>query len=159
MGMTGKERRTIAGIAQVTKGLLGKTDKVTLGCTIHLNVTNPNKKTASMDRLFYSISLDSIQIAEGNNMTPFIVVGESTADLPLIINVDLKTIMQQHSRATVVNTLKNFLGMSDTPTLVTVNLRPVIRVAGQSLAIPKSIPLTFEYGGKKDEPTSDSNPQ
>lgn len=149
MDMTSKDRRSISGVTMMTRALLGKTDKVTMGCTIHLNVTNPNKQTASMDRLFYTVALDSIQIAEGSNAEAFIVAGESTADMALVVSVDVKTLMAQHSRATVINVLKNFLNMSDTPTLVTVNLRPVIRVAGVPMAIPKAIPLTFHYGGKK----------
>ncbi|MCQ2348219.1 MAG: hypothetical protein MJZ65_03415 [Paludibacteraceae bacterium] len=149
MDMTGKDRRSISGVTMITRALLGKTDKVTMGCTIHLKVTNPNKQTASMDRLFYSVALDSIQIAEGSNAEAFIVAGESTADMAIVLSVDIKTLMAQHSRATVINVLKNFLNMSDTPTLITVNLRPVIRIAGVSMAIPKAIPLTFHYGGKK----------
>ncbi len=56
MDMTSKDRRSISGITMMTRALLGKTDKITMGCTIHLNVTNPNKQTASMDRLFYSVA-------------------------------------------------------------------------------------------------------
>ncbi|MCQ2342328.1 MAG: hypothetical protein MJZ75_02380 [Paludibacteraceae bacterium] len=151
MDMVGKERRSIAGIAQMTRAIMGKTDKVTLGCTIHLKVNNPNKQTASMDRLFYTVALDSIMIAEGCNTEAFIVAGESSADMPLKLSVDIKTLLSNHSRSTVINMLKNFLNMSDTPSIVTVNLKPVIRVAGVSMAIPKSIPLTFEYGGKRNK--------
>ncbi len=155
MDMTGKERRSIAGIAQITRALAGKTDKITMGCTIHLNVVNPNKETASMDRVFYTVALDSIDIAEGSNSEAFIVAGGSSADMPIKLSVDVKTLMHEHSRATITNMVKNFLGMSETPTRVTVKLKPVIRVGGVALAIPKAIPLTFEYGGKKDTGEAD----
>lgn len=151
MDMTASERRSIAGITQITRALFGKTDQVTMGCTIHLTVKNPNKQTASMDRLFYTIALDSIQIAEGSNNEAFIVAGESRADMPITLSVDIKSLTKEHSRATVINMLKNFLGLSETPTQVTVKLKPVIRMGSVAMAIPKAIPLTFQYGGKKGE--------
>jgi len=151
MDMTSKERKSIAGVTMMTRALLGKTDKVTMGCTIHIRVHNPNNQTASVDRLFYTVALDSIQIAEGNNIDPFVVAGQSTAIMPIRLSVDVKELMKEHSKGTMVNILKNFLNMSDTPTLVTLTLKPLIHVAGASVALTKPIPITFEYGGKKKE--------
>jgi len=151
MDMTAKDRKSIAGVTMMTRALLGKTDKVTMGCTIHIRVHNPNKQTASVDRLFYTVALDSIQIAEGSNMDAFIVAGQSTADMPIQLSVDVKELMKEHSKSTMVKTVKNFLNMSDTPTLVTVTLKPLIRVAGTAVALTKPIPISFEYGGKKEE--------
>jgi len=151
MDMTSKERRSIAGVTMMTRALLGKTDQVRMGCTIHLRVHNPNKQTASVDKLFYNVTLDSITIAEGSMQDAFIVAGESTADMPIILSVDVKKLMQEHSKATMTNIVKNFLNMSDTPTHVTVTLKPLIRVGGTAVAMTKPIPISFEYGGKKEE--------
>lgn len=151
LNMTQKELVSIGGVVRTTQALAGKTDKVPLSFTIHMQVHNPNKGTASMDRLFYTVSLDSIQIAEGNSSDNFTVAGGFTVDLPLRLHLDLKTLLQKESSASVKNVLMNFLGMSDTPSLVTLNLRPVIRIAGSSLGIPKGIPVSFYYGAKSQD--------
>jgi len=151
MDMNSKERKSIAGVTMMTRALLGKTDQVRMGCTIHLRVHNPNKQTASVDKLFYTVALDSIEIAEGSLQDAFIVAGESTADMPIILSVDVKKLMQEHSKATMSNVVKNFLNMSDIPTHVTVTLKPLIRVGGTAVAMTKPIPISFEYGGKKGE--------
>jgi len=147
MDMTAKDRKSIAGVTMMTRALLGKTDKITLGGTIHIKVHNPNKQTASVDKLFYTVALDSIQIAEGSSTDAFIVAGNSTADMPIQLSVDIKELMKEHSKATMINVVKNFLNMSDTPTQITVTLRPLIHVAGVSAALTKPIPITFEYRG------------
>lgn len=150
MDMTAKDRKSIAGVTMMTRALLGKTDQIRMGATIHLRVHNPNKHTASVDKLFYSVALDSINIAEGSLTEAFIVAGESTSDMPIILSVDIKELMKEHSKATMVNVVKNFLNMSDTPSHITVTLKPLIRVGSSTVAITKPIPIEFDYGGGKE---------
>jgi len=150
MDMTAKDRKSIAGVTMMTRALLGKTDQIRIGATIHLRVHNPNKHTASVDKLFYSVALDSITIAEGSLTEAFIVAGESISDMPIILSVDIKELMKEHSKATMVNVVKNFLNMSDTPSHVTVTLKPLIRVGSTAVAITKPILISFDYGGVKE---------
>jgi len=154
MGMTKREIVSPMGIVQVTKALRGKTDQVPLGFTVHLKVTNPNDGIAAMDRLYYTISLDSVQIADGNSASDFVVAGHGSADLPLVINVDLKQLLSSDAKPTVQKLVKQFLGMQSEPTKVTILLRPIIRVAGVAMGVPKAIPLVFMYGGNDTDPTT-----
>ena len=154
LNMDKRDLVSITGIARITSALAGRSEKVPLSFTVHMKVSNPNKGTASMDRLFYTVSLDSIEIAEGSNTESFTVAGGCSADLPLRLHLDLKALLQRNSSPTVRNVIKNFLGLSDTPSLVTINLRPVIRVAGTSMGVPRSIPISFYYGGKQGEVAS-----
>jgi hypothetical protein len=39
----------------------------------------------------------------------------------------------------------NMINRGDSPSKITVNLRPVIRVGGAAMSVPNNIPLTFEY--------------
>lgn len=151
MNMSAKDRTNLLGTTQIARALVGKADNLPLGCTIHVNVSNPNKQTASMERVFYSIDIDSIQVAEGSTTDKFIILGESTTDLPIQIVVNLKTLIQEHSQATIANLLKNFLGISDTPSHITVKLRPVIEIAGHPTTLAAPIPLSFDFGGNKEE--------
>lgn len=154
LDMNRNERLSVVGIARVTQALLGKTEQVRLGCTIHIRVANPNKSAASVDRVFYTISLDSIQVAEGSTKEPFIVAGQSNSDLALKISVDLKQLLQSKMRNALGRAVKNFLGMSDTPSIVGITLKPIVRVGGTAISIPAPIQIRCQYGGKEQTNTA-----
>lgn len=145
--MEQRELLSFAGAARVLNYIKSPDQDATLGFTVHLKVTNPNKGTASMERLFYTVSLDSVEVGEGCSTEPFEVLGETSADLPLKLDVNMTQLLKKENRPVLTNTLKNVIHKSKVPTMITVNLRPVIRVAGIPLGVPKAIPLTFPYGG------------
>lgn len=148
MDKPANELLSVSGIALVTKALLGKTETVPLGFTVHIDVENPNKTTAGLERLAYIVSLDDFQIASGNTEQSLIVVGQGKADLPLRLVVDLKTALQGEQRQVLTKTLKNFLGMTADPVEVTVQLRPIVRFGTGVINSPKYIPIHFTYSGK-----------
>lgn len=151
MGMNRSELISFAGIAKVYKFIKEPSSDVMMGLTVHLKVTNPNKGTAAMERLFYTVALDSVEVGEGCSTEPFEVLGGTSADLPLKLNVSMNKLLSTDNRPIVMNLAKNAIGRSKVPTKITVNLRPVIRVAGIALGVPKAIPLTFDYGGEEEK--------
>lgn len=153
--MEQRELLSFAGIAKVTKFIAAPEEDATLGFTIHLKVTNPNKGTASMERLFYTVAIDGVEMGDGCMEQPFEVLGGTSADLPLKLNVNLNRLLAKENRPVLTNTLKNLIGKSKEPTMITVNLRPIIRVAGVPLGVPKAIPLTFPYGGEQKDGSSE----
>jgi len=157
MGMTSSELVSFSGMAKVYRFIKDPSSDVMLGFTLHLKVTNPNKGTAAMERLFYTVALDSIEVGEGMSTEPFEVLGNASADLPLKLNVSLNKLLAKENRPIVMNLAKNAIGKSKTPTKITVNLRPVIRVAGVALGVPKAIPVSFDYGGE-EQPAEESVP-
>ena len=149
MDMKPAEMATFTGAAKLAMGLLGN-QPAPLGFTIHLKVTNPNEGIAAMESLYYKVSLDSVEVAEGSSMEPFMVVGNGgEADLPLKINTDMKTLLQSDKRATVTKVIRNLVGVSNEPTDVTVYLKPTIRVGNGMLTSPVFFPVKFVYSGKK----------
>lgn len=149
LNMQQKDIISVSGIAKTTMALLGKSSEVPLGFTAHMKVNNPNKKIASVDRIYYVVRLDTIQVASGCTTEPLIVPGETTVDLPLRFVFDLKTMLNSGAYPTLGNMVKNFVGIGDTPTDVTIQLKPVIRVGTVAMGIPKPIELHFPYGGKQ----------
>ena len=148
MDMKPTDLASFAGAAKLTMGLLGN-QPAPLGFTIHLRVTNPNETTAAMESLYYKVSLDSVEVAEGNSLEPFMVVGGGEADLPLKIRTDVKTLLQSDKRATMTKVIRNLVGVSNEPTDVTLLLKPTIRVGNGQLTSPVFIPVKFVYSGKK----------
>lgn len=148
MDMKTQEMATFSGAAKLAMGLLGN-QPAPLGFTIHLKVTNPNETTAAMESLYYKVILDSVEVAEGSSMEPFMVVGGGEADLPLKINTDMKNLLQSDKRATVTKVIRNMVGVSSEPTDVTVMLKPTLRVGNGLLTSPVYFPVKFVYSGKK----------
>lgn len=139
------------GISAVTKALLGKTETVPWGMTVHINVTNPNNGTAALERLYYKVSLDSVQIADGQTEQSLVVVSGQTVDLPLKLSVDLKNALQSDKRAVLGKALKNVVGIGKEPTEIRVDLKPIFRFGSGLVASPAFIPVTFQYPDKKSE--------
>jgi len=150
MGLTVHDMATISGSAKIAKALLGKTDNVPLGFTVHLDANNPNKKTAAIEKLFYTVDIDSIRIADGNTETSIIMPPGTTTEVPIYVSVNLKELLSSNAKPTVKKIIKQFIGLEDQPTLVTVSLKPVIRVGDHLLSL-KTIPVHFQYGGQKKD--------
>ena len=148
MGMERQELGTFGGAAKMAKGLLGK-EAAPLGFTIHLNVDNPNQVTASVDSLYYIVSLDSVEVAEGSMPENFRVEPGERADLPLPLVVDVRNIMQSDKRSVMTKAIKNMVGIGSEPVNVLVRIKPTIHVGKAPLTSPVFIPVSFEYTGKK----------
>lgn len=147
-GLSHNEMLTFGGIATITKALLSKTEPLMLGMKVHVNVENPNQTTAALNQLYYKVALDNVEIAEGNTTEPFSVPGGTTAVLPLQISTDLRTTLTGDKKTVVTKAIKNMAGIDADPSLVTVQIRPSIRIGSGSITSPTFIPISFEYSGK-----------
>jgi len=146
LGMTRSELMSLQGIARVTRFVGNPTEEVKVGFTLHLKVSNPNKGIASMERLYYTVCLDdSLQVAEGAVPENFTVLGGTSANLALPLSFSMNQLFFGQAKASFRKLALNMINRSDSPSRITVNLRPVIRVGGAAMSVPKSIPLTFEY--------------
>lgn len=124
-------------------------DFTQLTMTVHVKVENPNKHTASLEQLIYKVSLDSVEIGGGTSTQPLMVPGGEVGELPLQLNINLKNVLSGEYRAALMKTLRNMMGWSSEPTLITISLRPSIRFGNSTITSPKYIPISFEYTGKK----------
>ena len=156
MDMTTKEMATFGGAAKLAMGLLGN-QPAPLGFTIHLKVQNPNETTAAVERMYYKVNLDSVEVAEGTTVEPFMVEGGGEANLPLKINTDMKTLLQSDKRATVTKFIRSMVGVSNEPTDIKLQLKPTIRVGNAEVTSPVFIPVKFVYSGKKGSTPSVTN--
>lgn len=146
-GMDLSKGLSLAYIPQITSVLTGKASSVPLNLTLNLNVANPNPSAALLNGLQYILSIDDVQFTTGTlNQSLNIPAGGSQA-LPLQIGVDLATLLTGDSKDAVQNIAKNFLGMSDKKSNVTLQLKPSFMIGGQAIASPVYIPVSFSFGG------------
>ena len=128
--------------------LSGNVSSIPLFFTINMDVNNPNAGTAAFQSLLYIISIDDVKFTTGNVNQAFRVESGETKLLPVEIGVDLIELMKNNSRSAIENIVKNFVGLSDTASKVSIQLKPSFKVGEQTFASPVYIPVNFTFGGK-----------
>jgi LEA14-like dessication related protein len=136
-------------IPKIISILTGNVSSIPLDFTLNMDVKNPNNGIAAFQSLQYIISIDNIQFTTGNFDRPFSVNAGETKKLPMNISLDLAQLMKSHSRSTIENIVKNFIGIGNEPSKVTVQLKPSFKVEDQLFSSPLYIPVSFSFGGKK----------
>ena len=136
-------------IPKVLSILSGNISSIPLNFTLNLDVKNPNAGTAAFQALQYIISLDDVQFTTGIFRQPFSVGAGETKQLPMTIGVDIAELLKGESKSAVQNVVKNFIGIGDQATKVTLQLKPSFQVGDQMFASPVFIPVNFSFGGKK----------
>jgi LEA14-like dessication related protein len=129
--------------------LEGKASSIPLNFTLNLDVKNPNAGTAAFQALQYIVAIDDVNITNGNFNKAFSVDGGATKLLPMELGVDIAQLMKNNSKDAVLNIVKNFIGIGDNPSKVTVQLKPSFKVGEQSFTSPVFIPVSFNFGGAK----------
>jgi LEA14-like dessication related protein len=129
--------------------LNGNASSIPLNFTLNIDVKNPNSGAAAFQTMGYIISIDDIQFTTGSLNQAFHVDAGQSKTLPMNIGFDVAELIKNNSRTAVVNVLKNFLGLSDQASSVTVQLKPAFKVGEQTFTSPVYIPVGFTFGGKK----------
>lgn len=127
----------------------GKASSIPLDFTLNLDVKNPNNGTAAFQALKYIISIDDIEVTNGNFNQAFSVGAGESKVLPMNIGLDIAKLMQNNSRSSIQTIFLNFLGLGDKASEVTVQLKPSFKVGEQTFTSPVYIPVSFSFGGKK----------
>jgi LEA14-like dessication related protein len=114
--------------------------------TLNLEVKNPSNQVASLSGLQYILEIDNIQMTEGMLSQSLHVSGHGSTILPVYMSFDLKTALSGKSADVVKNLAFNFIGSGDTPSTVTIRLKPSMNIGGQKIVSPVFIPVSFTYG-------------
>ncbi|MDR2950054.1 MAG: LEA type 2 family protein [Prevotella sp.] len=138
---------SVTSIPKITSILSGTASSIPLNFNLNLDVKNPNQSAAMLNGLQYIISIDDIQFTTGSvNQALNIGAGQSQI-LPLSIGVDLATLMKSNSKDAVVDIAKNFIGIGNKKSNVSVQLKPTFMVGNVPITSPVYIPVSFSFGG------------
>jgi len=136
-------------IIQLTSLLTGSRSTIPLDFTLNLDVTNPNQSAALLNGMDYVLNIDGVQFTTGSlNQTLNIGAGEKQL-LPLTIGFDIARLLKGDSKDAVENIVKNFIGIGDKKSTVSLNLRPSFMIGSQTFHSPIYIPVQFSFGGTK----------
>ena len=139
----------LTGVPALLAILTGNAASIPLDFTVNLDVTNPNQSAALFNNLQYVLKIDNVQFASGSTPQSLNVASGSTQVLPLNFSIDLASLMKQESKNAVQNIVKNFIGISDQKSKVSLNIKPSFTVAGRNVPSPSYIPIEFSFGGSK----------
>ncbi len=129
--------------------LSGSATNLPLDMTLNLNVNNPNSTAAALQGLQYILSIDNIQFTTGTVNQALNIPAGGTQVLPLQIGVDLATLLTSDTKEAVIGIAKNFIGLGDKTSNVTLQLKPTFSVGGVPITSPVYIPVNFSFGGMK----------
>ena len=141
---------SILQVPQILAILNGSTSSIPLNFTLNLDVHNPNPSQAAFQAMQYIIQIDDVEFTNGQLNQPFNVEAGQTQQLPIRIGVDIVTLISNNSQSAILNIVKNFIGLGNEKSNVTVQLKPTFNVGGSRITSPVFIPVSFSFGGKSD---------
>ena len=139
---------TATNILKLTNILTGNASSIPLNFTVNMNVKNPNQSSALLSGLQYNLKIDGINFTNGTLNQSINIPSGTTQTLPLTIGVDVATLMKNNTGNSVLNIVKNFIGIGSEKSNVTLELKPAFNVGGQTIMSPIAIPVNFSFGGK-----------
>jgi LEA14-like dessication related protein len=139
---------SVLQIPQLLTLLSGSASSIPLAFTLNLDVHNPNATQAAFQSLQYIIHIDDVEFTTGRLNQPFSVDAGATQPLPIQIGVDIVTLISNNSQSAILNIVKNFIGIGNDKSNVTVNLKPTFNVGNSMITSPVFIPVSFTFGGK-----------
>lgn len=140
---------SVVNTAKALSILNGSASSIPLDFTLNIEVHNPNTSHAAFQALQYIIRIDDIEFTTGNIAQAFSVASGETKQLPIHIGIDLATLASNHSKTTIGNIVKNFIGIGDEKSNVALLLKPTYHVGGSTITSPVYIPVGFTFGGRK----------
>lgn len=118
-----------------------------LNLTLNIEVKNPNKQTAAMNRMLWILYIDDVEMVQGALDQRVAIGPESTNRLPLRISFNLKQVLQKEKREKVVNFGMNLAGAGNRPSRIGLKVKPSIMVGKKAINYPGFIRVGTEFGG------------
>lgn len=140
---------SLTNMTQATNLLTGRSNSIPLNFTLNLDVSNPNQSAAFLNGIDYVLSIDNVQFTTGSLSQSLNIPAGGKNVLPLTIGFDLATLLKGESKDAVQSITKNFIGIGDKKSSVTLQIRPTFMIGNYPIQSPAYIPVSFSFGGPK----------
>ncbi len=138
---------SVVNAVKLTALLNSSASSIPLNFTLNMDIYNPNPSDAAFQGMQYMIRIDDVDFTTGHISEPFRVESGKTEQLPVHIGVDLAKLIAENSKQTIVNMAKNFIGIGNRRSEVTIQLKPTFNIGGSIIESPVYIPVSFTFGG------------
>jgi len=125
-----------------------KQDSLPVKMVLDVEVRNPNRQTAALNRAEYIAYLDGNEIFSGSTTSSIKIPGNKVATLPLNVQFDILKLMEGKTQDTILNLLFNLAGGSGVPSTLTLKLKPSVSVGRSTIPYPGYLEVTTQYGAK-----------
>lgn len=148
-GMDLQSGLSAANVLKLTSILTGNTQSIPVNFKLNLDVDNQNTSAALLHGLQYILSIDDVQFTTGSLDQSISIPGGSKQVLPIVMGFDIGTLLAGGSKDAVVNIVKNFAGLNDQKSNISLQIKPTFMIGNYPVTSPVYIPVNFSFGGKK----------
>ncbi|MBU0487614.1 MAG: hypothetical protein KKA07_04020 [Bacteroidetes bacterium] len=114
--------------------------------TLNVEVRNPNKQAAAMNKLDWILQIDSKEMLNGTvNQRTDVAPNGGTATLPMKMSVDLKKVVADGQAKDIAGYAFNLSDQTNKPTRVTLKAKPSIMVAGVAMKYPGYFTVSNDF--------------
>lgn len=135
-------------IPKIIALLSGPKSSMPLDFTVNLDVKNPNASAAAFVGIDYILSIDNVKFTQGKIDHSMNIAPGGSQGLPITIGFDLATLLQGESKAATENIVKNFVGIGDKKSNVSIQIKPTFMMGNVPVTSPFYIPVNFAFGGE-----------
>jgi LEA14-like dessication related protein len=130
--------------ARIMAGLAGTS--LPLSMTVNLEGRNPNAKPAGVSGVEWILLIDDVHMTSGFLNEPFVIPAGGTTVIPVLVALDLKTVLSGKPAEALIKFSMNMAGMGTSPSRLKIKMKPTISVGGSHLKYPGYITITTSYG-------------
>ncbi len=128
--------------------ILGNLLRETLpfGITANVEVKNPGATTAAVHSIQWIAFIDDVQVAQGAVKDRMEVApGGGISMIPIRIQTDLFNYMEGDNPQTMLNFALNLMDAGNQPTRLSMKIKPIVIIGGQSVNYPGYFTITKEF--------------
>jgi len=110
---------------------------------INVNVRNPNKQTAGLNKMEMLIFFNEVEIAKGYVNEPVIIEGNGQKKIPFTMTSEISKVITNIDSKTILSLF--FPGKGKVSSLFTIKVKPSIKVGKREIMYPNYLTLSQEY--------------
>lgn len=133
---------------KITKSILMGT--LPLSFILNVEVKNPNKRSASLNRLEYMAFIDDVQIASGAVEEHVVIPpGGEIAIIPVKVETEVMDLLKKEPINTLLNYALNLADDGNRPVRVSIKIKPWIQIGAVDHEYPGYITVTQDFASGK----------
>jgi LEA14-like dessication related protein len=133
---------------KITRSILQ--GKLPLSFILNIEVKNPNKKNASLNRLEYLAYIDDVQVAAGATEEHVVIPPDGgVANIPLKVETDIFDLLKKEPVNTLLNYTLNLVDDGDRPVRVSIKIKPWIQVGNRDHEYPGYLTINQDFSTGK----------
>ncbi len=122
------------------------TGPLNMEMTLMVDIKNPNKSTAAMNRIDWIMMIDDFEIMTGSTMKKVVLPpNDAIVTVPIDIKSDLKQVISSGGGPALLGFALNLTGISSNTSRITFKAKPFIKIGSKDIAYPGYISIRTDF--------------